>query len=171
MYLLDHVLWGTNVQCGIIAHTLYDAQNIFRDKLKYAFDQIHPGLRVLFKPVGDSANELAFSHGSIIRVGTSLRSSTLQHLHISEFGKTCAKSPERAREIVTGSLNTVHKGQNIYVESTAEGKEGAFHDMWSKSIAHKNSKLPYGPLDFKPFFFPWWMEPSYTLEELSGNAS
>ena len=159
IYLLDKVLWGDNVQAGIIAHTLDDAQNIFRDKLKYAFDQLHPNIRKLFRTVGDSAKELAFAHGSIIRVGTSLRSSTLQYLHISEFGKICAKYPERAREIITGSLNTVHSGQNIFVESTAEGKEGYFYDMCE--VAQKNIRLT--PLDFKFLFFPWWKHPDYTI--------
>lgn len=157
--LLDKVLWGNNVQAGIIAHTLDDAQNIFQDKLKYAFDQLHPNIRKLFRTVGDSAKELAFSHGSVIRVGTSLRSSTLQYLHVSEFGKICAKYPERAREIVTGSLNTVHPGQYIFIESTAEGKEGYFYDMCEQS--QKNTNLTN--LDFKFFFFPWWKHPEYTI--------
>lgn len=159
IYLLDQVLWGNNIQAGIIAHTLDDAQNIFQDKLKYAFDQLHPNIRKLFRTVGDSAKELAFSHGSIIRVGTSLRSSTLQYLHISEFGKICAKSPEKAREIVTGSLNTVHVGQSIFIESTAEGREGYFYDMCE--TAQKNSE--HSSLDFKFFFFPWWKHPEYTI--------
>lgn len=163
LYLLDQVLWNNNIQCGVIAHTLDDAQNIFQDKLKFAFDQLHPGLRALFRATGDSAKELSFSHGSSIRVGTSLRSSTLQFLHISEFGKVCAKNPEKAREIITGSLNTVHVGQSIFIESTAEGKEGYYHTMWEKAWEHKASGKPYGPLDFKPFFFPWWRESSYTL--------
>lgn len=155
------------MQCGIIAHTLDDASNIFRDKLKYAFDQLHPNLRKLFKPVGDSAKELAFSHGSIIRVGTSLRSSTLQFLHISEFGKICAKYPERAREIITGSLNTVHSGQSIFIESTAEGKEGQFYKMCELSQKQTTLSLKEGTklsnLDFKFFFFPWWRHPEYTI--------
>jgi hypothetical protein len=159
IYLLDKVLWGENVQAGIIAHTLDDASNIFRDKLKYAFDQLHPNIRKLFRTVGDSAKELAFSHGSIIRVGTSLRSSTLQYLHVSEFGKICAKYPERAREIITGSLNTVHEGQCIFIESTAEGKEGYFYDMCQE--AEKATKLT--SLDFKFFFFPWWKHAEYTI--------
>lgn len=159
IYLLDQVLWGSNIQAGIIAHTLDDAQNIFQDKLKYAFDQLHPNLRKLFRTVGDSAKELAFSHGSIIRVGTSLRSSTLQYLHISEFGKICAKYPERAREIITGSLNTVHTGNHIFIESTAEGKEGAFFDLCKNA----QEKKELGPLDFKFFFFPWWKHPEYTI--------
>lgn len=159
IYELDQVLWSENIQAGIIAHTLDDAQNIFQDKLKYAFDQLHPNIRKLFRTVGDSAKELAFSHGSIIRVGTSLRSSTLQYLHVSEFGKICAKSPEKAREIVTGSFNTVHVGQHAFIESTAEGKEGYFFDMCQN--AQKDRTL--GPLDFKFFFFPWWKHPEYTI--------
>lgn len=161
IYLLDCVLWNDNIQAGIIAHTLDDAQNIFQDKLKYAFDQLHPSLRPLFKIVGDSAKELSFSHGSSIRVGTSLRSSTLQYLHISEFGKVCAKNPEKAREIITGSLNTVHAGQHIFIESTAEGKEGYFYDLVQEARA-KIGK-PLTPIDFKFFFFPWWKHDAYTL--------
>src|SRR5208282_1748446 len=137
IYLLDKVLWEDNIQVGIIAHTLDDAQNIFRDKLKYAFDQLHPGIRSLFRAIGDSAKELAFTNGSVIRVGTSLRSSTLQYLHVSEFGKICAKTPEKAREIITGSLNTVHIGQHIFIESTAEGKEGAFFDLCAQAQKNK----------------------------------
>lgn len=161
VYLLDKVLWNSNVQCGIIAHTLDDAQNIFQDKLKYAFDQLHPAVRKLFRAVGDSSKELAFTHGSVIRVGTSLRGSTLQYLHISEFGKICSKYPERAREIITGSLNTVHAGQFIAIESTAEGKEGYFYELCKKAKEYGNKAL--GPLDFKFFFFPWWRHPEYTI--------
>ncbi len=169
IYLLDQVLWNENVQAGVIAHTIKDASSIFKDKLKYAFDQLHPDIRKLFRPVGDSAQELSFAHGSSIRVGTSLRSSTLQYLHISEFGKICCKYPERAAEIVSGSLNTVHMGQKIFIESTAEGKEGYYHDMWERAWNHHLSGKPYGPLDFKPFFFPWFKESSYSLGVKKGN--
>lgn len=155
---LDEILWEDDKQAGIIAHTLDDASNIFQDKLKYAFDNLHPTLRQLFKPIGDSAKELSFKHGSVIRVGTSLRSSTLQLLHISEFGKICARSPEKAREIITGALNTVHAGQKITIESTAEGKEGAFYDLCQEAM--KNA--PKTDQDFKFFFFPWWKHPEYS---------
>lgn len=156
--LLDKVLWGNNIQAGIIAHTLDDSSYIFRDKLKYAFDQLDPRVRPLFRAVGDSAKELSFTHGSSIRVGTSLRSATNQYLHISEFGKICAKYPERAREIITGSLNTVHSGQQIFIESTAEGKEGAFYEMCQRA----QNNPPKTPLDFKFFFFPWWKHAEYS---------
>lgn len=161
LLLLDKVLWENNIQAGIIAHTLDDASNIFKDKLKFAFDNLHPGIRPLFKVVGDSAKELSFANGSSIRVGTSLRSSTLQYLHISEFGKVCAKDPEKAREIITGSLNTVQSGQNIYIESTAEGKEGRFFEMCQSARARIGK--PHSPLDFKFFFLPWWKHFEYTI--------
>ena len=109
---LDHVLWTPNIHAGIIAHTQDDAMSIFQDKLKFAFDHLHPSLRALFRTTGDSARELSFSHGSTIRVGTSLRSSTLQYLHISEFGKICAKYVEKAREVISGALNTLAVGQH-----------------------------------------------------------
>lgn len=167
---LDLILWNDNINAGIIAHTLDDASNIFKDKLRYAFEHLDPRIRAAFKPIGESAKELSFAHGSTIRVGTSLRSSTLQYLHISEFGKICAKYPERGREIITGSLNTVHAGQYISIESTAEGKEGYFHDMVVEARAKDNKNL--SPLDFKFFFFPWWKHHEYTIgveTEISSN--
>lgn len=163
IYLLDQVLWTENLQCGIIAHTLNDTQSIFVDKLKFAFDNLHPALRALFRTTGDSNKELSFTHGSVIRVGTSLRSSTNNFLHISELGKICSKYPEKAREIATGALQTVHIGQHVFIESTAEGKEGLFSEMWDRAWNQKLSGKPYGPLDYKPFFFPWWRETAYSL--------
>lgn len=162
---LDNVLWSLlsekKVQAGIIAHTLEDASNVFKDKLKYAYDHLHPALKVLFKTNSDSAKELSFNHGSLIRVGTSLRSSTLQSLHISEFGKVCAKHPDKAREIISGSLNTIQAGQNIWIESTAEGNVGRYYEMCQTA----RNKTNLGITDFKFRFFPWWRHPEYSLDE------
>lgn len=165
IYLLDKVLWMDNIQAGIIAHTLDDAQNIFVDKLKFAFDNLHPAIRAIFKTQGDSAKELSFTHGSVIRVGTSLRSSTLQYLHISEFGKICAKYPEKAREVITGALNTIHPGQFVVIESTAEGREGAYYEMCKDAFERQSKGKPFGKMDFYPFFFPWYKHPEYRLDE------
>ena len=79
--------------------------------------------------VQDSVDPLTFGNNSSVRVSTSMRSGTLQYLHVSEFGKICAQAPEKAREIVTGALNTVEAGQFVVIESTAEGQEGAFYEM------------------------------------------
>ena len=85
-----------------------------------------------------------------------MRSSTLTNLHISEHGKICAKDPERAKEIKTGSLNTVHVGQKITIESTAEGREGDFYTFCRKAESIKDSGRKLSAVDFKFHFFPWY---------------
>lgn len=162
--LLDHALWENDKQCGVIAHTLSDSQSLFVDKLKYTFDHIHPALRPLFKAVGDSAKELRFAHGSTIRVGTSLRSSTLNYLHISELGKVAIKYPEKCREIVSGALQTLAPGQHCYIESTAEGSTGVFHDLCMEALKKKEEGVELTPLDYSFHFFPWWNEKTYSLD-------
>jgi hypothetical protein len=166
---LDSILWNDNIQAGIILQTRDDASNVFKDKLKFAYDQLDPRIRALFRVKGDSATELSFGHGSTIRVGTSLRSSTLQYLHISEFGKICAKYPEKAKEVLTGGLQTVHSGQSIIIESTAEGKEGAFYNLWQQAWEAKQKKRPLSDLEFSAHFFPWFKEPSYSLGKKGGR--
>jgi len=82
-------------------------------------------------------------------------------LHISEFGYTCAKYPEKAQEIITGSLNTVDPGQMIFIESTARGREGKFYDICRQAMGFHGDLTP---LDYKFFFFPWHDNPEYSLK-------
>lgn len=158
---LDCCLFNSNMSAGIIAHTKEDAQQLFR-KVKFAYDSLPNEIRQLIKADNDTAEMLKFSNNSSIRIGTSLRSSTFQYLHISEFGKICAKYPEKAQEIVTGSLNTVAAGQYIFIESTAEGRDGYFYDICKNAQAMKNKDL--SELDFRFHFFPWWKDPGYRTE-------
>lgn len=160
---MDECLYNPNVTAGIIAHTLDDSQSIFEDKVKFAYENLDPHLKAAFPLVSDSAKELAFAHGSRIRVGTSMRGQSLQYLHISEFGKICAKYPEKAKEIITGSLNSVQAGQHIFIESTAEGTGGYFYEMCQQAQKMERDKLHLTELDYKFFFFPWWKDPSYKL--------
>ena len=45
---------------------------------------------------------MEFGNGSSIIVGVSLRSGTLNFIHISEYGKICAQSLEKAKEVTIG---------------------------------------------------------------------
>lgn len=162
---LDTCLFSSNVHAGIIAHNREDAEAFFQDKVQFAYDNLPDFIRASMKAETESARELAFSNGSSIRVGTSLRSSTNQLLHISEFGKLCAKYPEKAREVVTGALNTVHQGQKIFIESTAEGKTGYFYDYCQEAIDKKKRNIQLTPLDFKFFFFGWHDDPKNSLQD------
>jgi hypothetical protein len=129
---LDDCFWMENLSAGIIAHRKEDAEDIFKKKVKYAYDRMPLWTRTFNSATNDRSGELAFKNGSSYRVSTGFRSGTYQRLLVSEFGKICAKSPDVAKEIVTGSLNTVSVDQIIAIESTAEGREGYFYDF-SKS--------------------------------------
>lgn len=163
---LDTCLFNSNTRAGIIAHTREDAETFFQDKVKYPYDNLPEGLKAAVPATSDSIRQLSFGNNSSIRVGTSMRSGTLQFLHISEFGKICAKYPEKAREIKTGALNTVHPGNIIFVESTAEGQEGEFHDLCQRSQAAKRMGDTLTEMDFKFHFYPWWRHPGYKLSTI-----
>lgn len=163
MLFLDRCLFNSNCSAGIIAHTREDAEVLFR-RVKFAYDNLAPEIKNLLTVNTDNARELRLSNGSKLRVGTSMRSSTLQLLHISEFGKICAKYPDKAREIVTGSLNALAPGRYIFIESTAEGREGYFYDMCKTAEANQLSNKKLSPLDFRFHFFPWWREKSYRID-------
>lgn len=159
---LDRCLFNSNVSAGIIANTKEDGQHMFT-RVKFAYDSLPDDLRKLISADNDTSQMLKFSNGSSLRVGTSMRGSTLQYLHISEHGKICSKYPEKAREIATGSLNTIAAGQYVIIESTAEGRSGAFYDMCKQAQAMQDAKQPLSELDYKFWFFPWWKESSYKI--------
>lgn len=168
IYMLDCCLFNEDINAGVIAHNREDAQKFFDDKIKYAYDNLPAALRAAIPARNDNTNELSFSNGSSIRVGTSMRSGTLQYLHISEYGKICAKWPDKAQEIRSGSLNTVapgsiEKANIIFIESTAEGAHGDFYAKCDRAEKLQLSGDPLTPLDYKFFFFPWWRAPEYRM--------
>src|SRR3546814_16651687 len=113
----------------------------------------------------DSANELLFAHNnSSIRVATSMRSGTIHRLHVSEFGKICAKFPDKAHEVVTGSLPAVPLDGIAIIESTAEGQDGEFYKMTQRAIGLADAKAKLSPRDYRFHFFPWWQEPGYRID-------
>lgn len=164
IFMLDACLFNSNVRAGTVAHTLGDAKTIFRDKIKYPYDNLPEQIKRLRPVLKDSADELMFSNNSSIRVGTSLRSGTLQYLHVSEYGKLCAKYPEKAREVRTGALNTIQSGQIVFIESTAEGQEGHFHEISESAQSKQRQKTQLSPLDFKFHFYPWWKASEYQID-------
>lgn len=160
---LDQALFRSNFAAGFIAHNLEDAKKIFRRKIKFAYDRLPKLIRDARPVVSDTSNQLVLPNGSEISVGTSMRSGTLQFLHISEYGKICRKFPDKAEEIKTGALNAVHAGQFVAVESTAEGRSGDFHELCQKSRKLQEQGATLTPLDFRFHFFPWWRKDSYRI--------
>lgn len=164
IYGLDQALFNSNFRVGTIAHTLDDAKSIFREKVRYPYDNLPDGLKAAVPIRKSSETELLLGNNSGVRVGVSLRGGTLQLLHVSEYGKICAKFPDKAREVRTGALNTVQAGQLIFIESTAEGQEGHFFDLSQAAQAKTRTGETLTELDFKFHFAPWWKEPAYEID-------
>lgn len=163
--MLDDCLFSPNFSAGVIAHNLVDAKAFFKDKIKFAYDKLPPIFKEQVSAEQDAADSLRFSNGSSIRVGTSLRSGTLQSLHVSEYGKLCAKYPDKALEVKTGAFNTVDLGQRITVESTAEGQGGEFFDMSEVARKMQEQGTELTDMDFQFHFYPWYTDPGYTLDQ------
>ncbi len=169
IYFLDCALFNSNHKCGIIDSGIDDAKKKLK-MIKYAYENIPP--EFLNNPLigiptmtTNAAELVEFSNGSGISVGTSHRGDTLQKLLISEYGKVSAATPEKAREIKTGALNAVGIGQQIFVESTAEGKAGEFYELCQLAINIKNSGKVLSRLDPKFHFFAWFNNPDYRLSD------
>ncbi|MND20871.1 hypothetical protein D3C76_47910 [compost metagenome] len=173
IFFLDCCLFRPNVRAGIIAQDLGAVETIFRDKIKYAYDNLPEDLRRERPLKVETKRELVFDHGlddqgrpqdSGVRVGTSMRSGTLQYLHVSEMGKIAAKFPEKAREIVTGSLPAVPSDGIVFIESTAEGASGEFFNMAQRAKALADSGKKLAQKEFRFLFFPWWEEMAYRAD-------
>ncbi len=162
---LDHALFNSDQRCGIIAQDREAAEIIFRDKVKLAYDRLPAALKAAMPLARDSASELLFAHNnSSVRVATSMRSGTIHRLHISEFGKICAKYPDKAKEVVTGSLPAVPLDGISIIESTAEGRDGDFFKMTQRARAQQQKKSVLTQRDYRFHFFPWWGEEAYRIE-------
>ena len=147
--------------CALIAHTKPDAQRLFRNKVKYAYDNLPMIIRDANPLEINNTDEYVFTKGGSVTVSTSFRGGTLQWLHVSEFGKICAKQPEKAREIVTGAFEAVFSDGYVTLESTAEGRQGYFFDYSQEAEKLQLSGKELGKADWRFFFFAWWQMPEY----------
>lgn len=160
IFMLDACLFNSDVKAGIVAHKLIDAKKIFRDKIKYAYDRLPEDLQTAISLDKDDSQEIVFANNSSIYVGTSMRSGTLQYLHISEYGWTCTHAAKKAAEIKAGAMETVHEKGIIFVESTFEGPSGDFPEMCEEAEQTRLSGRTLGALDYKIHFFAWHQKDS-----------
>jgi len=163
IFFLDECFWYKNTFSGIIAHNRESSEDIFKKKVKFAYDRMPKWTRTFNTATNDRAGELSFENGSAYRVSTGFRSGTYGNLLVSEFGKICATNPDVSKEIVSGSFNTVADDQRIVVESTAEGREGYFYEYCKRAEELKKRGVALSKMDMRFFFFPWYEEDSYRL--------
>lgn len=192
--MLDDTLFGipfkypngdirrSQIDSLIIAHTKEDAAKIFDDKISVAWE--HFPLKFLYGVDTDKATMLKFGWGkdeatqsekfSSISVSNSGRSGGYYEVLISEFGKICAMFPEKAKEIIRGTIPAVPNGGKLVIESTAEGKTGAFHDIfwdaWNWQLSHPDGK--HHNRQYKAHFYNWrWDKEEISQEKILIPAS
>ena len=164
---LDLCLFNDNIEAGIVAHTLKDVQHIFSTKIKYPYDNLPKAIKDRIPAIKCDANEIRLSNNSWLRVATSMRSSTLRFLHVSERGKMCAKYPQKAEELKTGTIPTLHEGSYFFDESTAEGGAGDFYDACMQAqadTAREKDGAKLNKMQCRFHFFAWHDDPKNSTE-------
>lgn len=163
LYILDQVLFHDNLTAGIVSYSMEHAQHIFKKIIGHALDTLPPEIKRFVNINQRSAREITFGNGSSLRVDTTLRGGSYPLVLISEFGKTCARNPQKAEEVITGTLQAVPENGRAIIESTGEGNEGFFAEMVTNASQRGNENL--NNLEYRLFFFPWFDEPEYVIYE------
>ncbi len=158
MVMLDEALFRENVNNGLIAHTQDAAERLFQ-KVHFAYSKLPEIIKQHIKPTKETGSIMRFSNGSSIEVSVSFMSGTLTHIHLSEFPYICQKFPEKANEIIRGSINTVAPGNFVTIEGTARGRTGWFYDQCIKAINNQRMNKKLTVKDFRFFFFNWLQNP------------
>lgn len=166
IWILDEVLFNPNSAGMQVAHKKEDVVDIFQSKIGLAIDNIPEALWGIVSMVQNKSNRITFEYPdegtgksqSIIGVGLSARSKTLNFLHVSELAKLGKTAPARALELQTGTFQAVSKQSKnlIVIESTAEGAYGLFYDMYMSSFKRKKDITPLHTIsEYYPVFYNW----------------
>lgn len=160
LWILDEVLFSTNKEALAIAHVKEGMTDIFDKKAKFAIMNFPDEIKNIFKFKTSSKTKLQieFGDGSVSSFGVSLsgRSGTYHYVHISEYAKLSKMFPQRAEEVITGTLPAVPFDGRVFMESTAEGSTGNFYDMYYDALKNKNRGLEaLFNVEFYPHFYNW----------------
>lgn len=143
-----------NIKALIVGHIAKASSNLF-DMTRRFYDHLP------FKPQTDyaSVKKLSFAElKSEIGVETAEgrgsvgRSGTLQILHLTELAWYAD-----AKSVLVALLQSVPRIANtmVFIESTANGVGGSFHEIWEAALKGEN--------EWTPLFFPWHEEETYNV--------
>jgi hypothetical protein len=142
----------------VVAHIAKSTQSLF-DMYRRAHSSMEPRLKPstsyagrteLFFDKLDTGLAVATAGGDGIA-----RGETFTHAHLSEV----AFWPKGAAyENFNALMQSIpnNPGTVVFIESTANGVSGVFHDAWQGAVAGKNG--------FVPFFSPWYDSPKYFIK-------
>ncbi len=156
---LDDTLWTPNFKALMLSYDKDSALEIFDDKIDLAWQNYPEILKSLYKIDSDRANKLKFGFGdntySSILVRNKGRSGTFNRVHVSELAKICAESKRKAREILTGTIPAVPIDGRADIESTGEGIEGLFYEIFWEAWQRQMKCIKPLPTEFKAHFYNW----------------
>lgn len=168
----DDALFNADFKVGLMAQGIDEAATLL-ERTKTLWEELDLDIKNflgryvhgLSQPIQtgrDNTKEFSFSNNSTLFVRVSFRSTTLQRLHVSEFGKISNKDPKKAKEVRTGTLQALAMGNTGVIESTAEGKN-SFKEMWDTAV----KLLPQDRTlkDFVPVFLSWLDDPDCVLDQ------
>ncbi|MHA1401180.1 MAG: hypothetical protein ACTSQE_12595 [Candidatus Heimdallarchaeaceae archaeon] len=153
---LDDTLFTKNFSTLMISYDQDSGVDLFDGKVKLAWDNVPSDIKKLFKVESNRANTLKFGFGnntySNFRVRNKGRSGTYNRVHVSEFGKICKESPQKAKEIMSGTIPSIPLDGRMDIESTAEGESGHFYDMFWEAWDRGEPRYKQ---EFKSHFYNW----------------
>ncbi len=158
----DKLFFKSNYSVAFIADTREHTSNII-DRIRFAYDHMTNDFKDEVKITTDNKNGLVFSNGSSVSSTTSTMSGSPQLLVVSEYGPICQYSPDKAEEIVTGSLNSVGIGNRVIVESTIRKNYGKYAEFIQQCMERNKKGILPSKLQFHLMFFPWMDDPKCQL--------
>lgn len=174
-YNLDSCLFTSGYSAGVQSYGNDEARKL-QKKAQLMWEHFDENIKKLLglTIIADNQNGMSFSNGSLLKIGN-FRGDTLQSLHVSELAKIAKKYPEKAQELKTGAFQAIGKNNKITIESTAEGKQGLFYEMWTKAVTKAEIIAKTGgqlsPFDFESIFLSWlidsdcWLETEYPISK------
>lgn len=160
LWILDETLFKPNKEALAIAHVKEGMTDIFDKKAKFAIMNFPDEIKGIFNFKTNSKTKLTiqFSDGSQSTFGVALsgRSGTYQYVHISEYAKLSKMFPQRAEEVMTGTLPAVPMDGFVFIESTAEGASGSYYDTYMDALdAKSRGSEALFKVQFYPHFYNW----------------
>lgn len=158
---LDCSLFGENIQVSIVERSQPEA-SLKLKAIHFSYDELP--LELKDAAVEDNTKAFGWANGSVIYAGKGARGGTNQMLWISEWGAIAFDDPERSAEINTGAIPSVSGDAGIILaEATHKGgKGGDWYDLVKRSL---ETPAEFRTIkDFEVLFFPWYLEPRYTVE-------
>lgn len=166
VYMTDLAMFHAGIQESIVDLTQDDASKKLINITKIAFNYAANGwFQGVYKIDRENDSMLQISSEndspSSIYAGKNARGGANQFLHASELGVIQADDPRRFDEIITGAIPSAQHGTVVIETTWKGGRGGKLYEIVKRALEKENKTVN----DWHVFFFPWWLDKTYTLEE------